>query len=659
MGPFTDNEIRDISIGVAWSLAMTISLIGWGGILCKVLGLKDRAEWIKGALGGGGFIVTAGLLDYLGAASRMNLVLMILSGLAIWAFTGGIRNLKDTVSGAGLAVVPMTGVALYIATLGSNSWMFDANWDDSSGYWPICEQISVTGTSWGPLSLRRALTWGGQFPLQTVGMLFTSTLGGYIYDRAVGSWLMLLCGLAGLKGKKSPALAAVAGSMLIVLPNTSVNSAPTVLAAVFLAACYVERKSPIGAAILMATTALTRTQLIPTAVMLGILAMVEIRKEKSAWAGIKYGMGAAGGTLLLCLPLLLLQKQMFDTYCVFLSAGTINTDYCTFIGSTANLGERFWTVLTSLTAVLGCLIGLVTVKKSRACGVIALITLCVMVVTMPEYSILEWQRYSWPVFTMATMVGIYLGWRKSTAPVLTVATVAMCGLPLWTLIAYQQKSVQSSEQVSAGLYPWQSQGKAQYKIPENKGIVFINLQPAMLDFKRNKVINWDSFPAVGNAPKTADAEAWRAWGKKIGAEYLVMTDFNARIGPNKKMYDLWIAGGGPATNLAHYQRVWFPDRKARISTLQELEQKLPRYRSNGQIILDLRPEGSPYELSIPWEAVEKDRKNEPEEDRIMAEMDANIQAAKMALRKAEAATGAELNETSPTTVGETPKNKKQ
>ena len=609
MGPFSENLIKDVSIGLGWSLVMAFSLIGWGTVVCLASRLKNRPEWVKGALGTGAFIVLGGLLDYLGVANRMNLTGLTLIGTAVWAFTGGPKNLWATIKRAGLPAVAMLGVAAYIAALGCNSWMFNANWDDSSGYWPVCEQMAVTGTSWAPLALRRALTWGGQFPLQTVGMLFTSTLGGYLYDRAAGTWLVLLCACAGLEKDKNTNWATVAGCLLIVLPNVTVNSTPTVLSALMAAACFVERERVIPMALLIAASVLTRTQMLVPMALLGLWASMETIKGKGWACALKYASSASVLTAALCLPLVLLQKEMFDTYSVFWDPGTVNKGYISFQGHFENLGVRFWTVLWEMAPILGALGGLLAIRKVRPLALVALGTIVLMTLLMPEYSIIEWRRYSWPVIAAALMVAVATEWRKAWAPLTAVAVAACSSLPLETLGVYQKKAETGAEE-SGGDYPWQSAGKAQMKIPEGRGIVVINLQPAMMVFSRNKIFNWDSFPAVGNPPENPDPEQWREWAKNLGAEYLIMTDFQARTGPNRKVSDLWLGTYADDKDLAHYKRTWYPHRMKGIQTIMDLADKLPKYRSGGEIILDLRPEGSPDELDIPKEEVEKTRRGE-------------------------------------------------
>lgn len=612
---FTGNFIQEIAVGTAWSIALTLSLIGWGSLLLVITRQGNRDEWLKATLGVGFFIVLSSLLDYTSLANRTNLVYMALIGLITWTLSGGPKNLWGVLKQSGTTGIMLCLVALYLAVLGANSWMYDSNWDDSSGYWPVCHEMSQSGQSWAPLSLRRALSWGGQYPLQTLGMLFTMDLAGYLYDRSVGAWITLLLTLSAFKGKENSLWTPLAGVGMLILPQTALNSAPTVLSALLLLAMYLERKNITPCAILMAATALTRSQLIIPAAVIGILTIFEMVKEQKNWREIaKYGFLTPTLIIIFCIPAMLLHKEMFNTLAVFINEGTLNKDYIKFINHKENLLINLWDALIICTPNLAILISCIYLNFSRKLSMIAVFVLLFMIVTMPEYSWVEFRRYSWPVITAALWLAVYKNWNPKNKVILTVLLLVPLTYPLNTLTAYHISAGEAIKAITENKYPWHDTPMAQSKVPKNTPIIYVGLQPALLDYSRNKIINWDSFPAVGEPPETNDPNLWRQWGAQFGAHYLIYTDFEAIYPNGKTVEDLWIqpyiGGGG---NLPHYDRVWYPSRKKYIDIMKSLKDVFPYAKTNKHIILDMRPEGSPYELSISMEELEIEKAFERED----------------------------------------------
>jgi hypothetical protein len=612
---FTGNFIEEIAIGSAWSVAITISLIGWGSLLLLLTKQGNRDEWLKATIGLGVFIVISSFLDYKSLANREVLVYMALGGIIFWALTKGPQNLWELTKSSGITGIMLFFVALYIAILGANSWMYDANWDDSSGYWPVCHEMAISGQSWAPLSLRRVLSWGGQYPIQILGMLFTSDMAGYLYDRSVGAWVTLLLTLSALKGRESSGWTPLAGIGMILLPQTALNSAPTVTSALLFAAMYVERKSIIPCAILMASTALTRSQLILPAGLVGLLGVYEIWKaNKNILSTLRYSILTPLLTILFCVPAMLLHKEMYNTFTVFLDSGTLNKDYISFTNYKENLKGNTWDVIVICSTNLAIIFGCITLGLGRKISWIAAITLLFMIASMPEYSWIEFRRYSWPVISAALWIAVIYNWNTKNQAILTIMLLSVINYPLNTLTSYTKKASIAMRETSEGNYPWQEITSAQGQIPEGKTILYVGNQPALLQYSRNKIVNWDSFPAVGNPPETNNTNEWRKWASKFGAEYLVHIDFEAVYANGKSVRDLWvepfIAGGG---NLPHYQRVWYPDRTKYINVLKSLQETFPYIKSNRHVIIDLRPEGSPYELNKDPLEVEEDLAFEKED----------------------------------------------
>lgn len=587
---FTDNIIRDVSIGCGWSIIMTIGFIGWGSTLLLCLKQKNKPEWLKATLGVAILTILGTILDYFSISTRVNLLLLLFLGIGAWIITGGIKNLWNTLTSLGLSGVALLSAATYVACLGANLWMYDANWDDASGYLPVCHEMSVSGQSWAPLSLRRILAWGGQYPLQMLGMLFTSDLGGAIYDRSVGAWITLLFVLNTLKTKVTYPLTPIAGLFLILFPQTGLNTAPAVIPAFLLCSLYTERKNIIIGSVLIAAIALTRSQLVVPTAIIGMIAIYDIYNKQGLIRSVTYGTLVPMLTLLFCLASMLLHKQIYGTYSVFLTPGPLNANYISFMGHWEYLTQNVWS-LTAIIPELTLIIGIIIIRLHPKMAWLSLITIIFFLLTMPEYSVIEFRRYSWPVITAATFLAFMAGWpfHRTT---LTLLLIAASYYPLGMLSTYQRKAGEGSEETLGGNYYWQTGPKAQTKIPKGRSIIWISGQPALLDYSRNKIINWDSFPAVGQCPTNSCAEDWRDWGAEYKADWLVTEEFT------QEQKNIWIGVGIP-NNLNHYTRVWYPDRNRAIDTLKKLESTLPTYKYNGYVFYDLRPKGSPFELDIP------------------------------------------------------------
>jgi hypothetical protein len=602
---FTDNQIRDVAIGVGWSIAMALSMIGWGGVWCKIWNLT-QAEWVKGAIGVALWTVVSGLMDSLALANRTNLTVLILAGLAGWALTKGPENLWKTIAPTGLSGLALFSMATVMAAIGANCWLYPGSWDDISGYWPISEQLSVSGQSWAPLSLRRASSWGGQFPLQSVGMLFTSTLGGYIYDRSMGSWLIMLAAATAGQTKTARGWFAIAGCLLIFVGNVAVNSTPTLLAAVMLAACYLLRSHIPSCGLIMAGTLLGRTQMIIPMGLLGMWTVWETWRAGGWKTALKFAVATPLLILVLCLPLMILQKIMFDSWTVLLEAGTLNKDYCTFVGYGENIGGRFLQLVEFIPGMLVGIFALMTLKSLRPMAVIALLTLCLMVLTMPEYSLSEWIRYTWPTISALMILGVVLEWK--TSPILLTLVIGTgCSVAFGAMKVYTTWAKEAAEGETGG---WSSGAKAQLKIPEGRTIGAIVEFPSLQNFKRNKILVLDSFPSMGDVPRTGEPADWRSWASRWGIDYILVKDLQRRIRPGKKKVDTWIGVDAPEGFPSNYARIWYPDRSRGIGNLWAVSEKVPRYLVGEEIIIDMRPEGSPYELAFSEKELAEIKKQE-------------------------------------------------
>jgi len=126
----------------------------------------------------------------------------------------------------------------------------------------------------------------------------------------------------------------------------------------------------------------------------------------------------------------------------------------------------------------------------------------------------------------------------------------------------------------------------QLQIPEKTGIACIIKRTANLDFRRNKILNLDVFPAIGALPKTTDPQKWREWGKSHAVDYLVHMDFDYKESKQGQSFKESLAN--PPVSEPHYHKVWIPNRLQTIQTLEALRKTLPYKQFEGYYIFDLR-----------------------------------------------------------------------
>lgn len=591
----TSQPIKDILIGTSWSIGITLLLIGWG-YLVHTKGTKNSPIWLIGAIGIAIFILLSNILDAVGVATRTNLLLILLvGGLGYLKHINSIKGLPKILKSGDLGDFFLILLGLFFAAIASTNWVFGGNWDDTSGYWPVCHQMAVQGFSEGYLSLRRGLSLGGQYGLQTLGMLFTDEMGGSIYDRGVGAITLTLFAL-GLYKKydKNRFLGFLLGCVAIILPQYAINSAPAVLVTILLLAAWHERDNMVLLGLLLGIVITLRTQAVIPAFMIGMYSLYEVYKNKTTKDVIKFAIIAPSITIGCLIPGMVISTKLYETALIYLNSGSLHKGYITFESSITKHIENLYPLFEISMPLIALCGFLIICNIGRVLGIIALVSLLAAYYSMPEYSGYEWARYSWPIVCTTLLSALTL--LKDKSPVLSYAVLALSA----TMVSYPASMVKHKIEHSMVAhqgnikrdYLWEVGLLSQLSIPAKAGVIVINRTPISLDYSRNKLIIWDSFPAVGNCPKTSDPNEWREWASKFGADYIMYENwdlpghYDAENDKYLTIEEMWTTKG--SVKLDHYERVWTPHRQEKIALLKELRKKVTSWEAAGSIILDLK-----------------------------------------------------------------------
>jgi hypothetical protein len=591
----TTNPINDILIGTSWSIGITLLLIGWG-YLVHTQGTKNSPIWLVGAIGSAIFILLSNILDAMGVATRTNLLLILLiGGFGYLKHINSIKGLPKILKSGDLGDFFLILLGLFFAAIASTNWVFGGNWDDTSGYWPVCHQMAIQGFSEGYLSLRRSLSLGGQYGLQSLGMLFTDEMGGSIYDRGVGAIVLSIFAL-GLYRKydKNRFLGFLLGCVAIVLPQYAINSAPAVLVTILLLAAWYKRDNMLLLGLLLGIVITLRTQAVIPAFMIGMYSLYEVYKNRTTKDVIRFAIITPSITIGCLIPGMVISTKLYETALIYLNSGSLHEGYITFESSIAKHIENLYPLFEISMPLIALCGFLIICNIGRVLGVIALVSLLAAYYSMPEYSGYEWARYSWPIVCTALLSALTL--LKDKSPSLSYGVIALSA----TMVSYPASMVKHKIEHSIAAhqgnikrdYLWEVGLLSQLSIPAKAGVIVINRTPTSLDYSRNKLIIWDSFPAVGNCPKTSDPNEWREWASKFGADYIMYESwdlpghYDAENDKYLTIEEMWTTKG--SVKLDHYERVWTPHRQEKIALLKELREKVPSWEAAGSIILDLK-----------------------------------------------------------------------
>jgi hypothetical protein len=222
-----------------WGLAALAASAGWGTSIAQRcwprerVGLSLRIVWGMSAfafVGGVGAMVS-------GLSKALILVWLVAGALLLARSWVGAREAIAREAGARIravrsnvplaAVVFFLGAAVLARYLAGASDITSNPYDDDLAYYPFAKQLLESGTMIDPFSFRRMSTLGGQALYHALLLIRVQPLHLNLFDR--GMCFVVAVGLLAshrVGGRRAPLLARlVSVAVLIVLPNTSINSA--------------------------------------------------------------------------------------------------------------------------------------------------------------------------------------------------------------------------------------------------------------------------------------------------------------------------------------------------------------------------------------------------------------------------------------------------
>lgn len=222
-----------------WSLALLFSFAGWGTMVQRLfwpgreVSLSLRAMWGASVLA-----LFGGTLAAMSLLSRGALIAFVGAGLIVVANAcvaardelarRALVRLRATRLHPGLfAVVLFVAAGVAIHYLGGASDTTSNPYDDDIAYYPFARQLLDRGTLIDPFSFRRMSTLGGQALFHATLLVRVGVQHLNVFDRSM--CILLSAGMVishRTEGRKAPLLARVVAIVfLVLLPNTSINSA--------------------------------------------------------------------------------------------------------------------------------------------------------------------------------------------------------------------------------------------------------------------------------------------------------------------------------------------------------------------------------------------------------------------------------------------------
>ncbi|HWU89347.1 MAG TPA: hypothetical protein VN253_18930 [Kofleriaceae bacterium] len=222
--------------GVAWLGFLFCVLSGWGYVIVRIRKVADPDFGLRAAWGAAGYLAIAGALIAAGLLARPQLLALIGVGAAGFAWRelvapvaswhrvrDGLRYLRAR-PGPAAVVVVLVALALFqmiaaVATLDRNPW------DDDLAYLPLIKRLLDTGAQIEPFSFRRMGAYGGQTALGALAAARGTLSNPHLVDHALCFGIALLIVAGQIRERRvAPVWAVLLALVLLVLPDTSINT---------------------------------------------------------------------------------------------------------------------------------------------------------------------------------------------------------------------------------------------------------------------------------------------------------------------------------------------------------------------------------------------------------------------------------------------------
>lgn len=275
---------------VGWLAFLLCVLSGWGYIVGCTIRAPEPELALRAAMGAAAYIAIIGPLIALGIASRPLLLGLIGVGAAgfawheVTASVGAWHRMRDAMRvirarpAMAVLVTVIVGLAL-VRMLASVAALERSPWDDDLAYTPMIKRLLDAGDLVEPFSLRRLGAYGGQTALQALAAARGTLANIHLLDQGLcfGIAMMLVVGLARERriGRLWLTMLAL---VLVLMPNTAINTASYWSGAVFLLALYrTAIRDQWGLAALIGASACTLRQSYIPVVVLFLIVMLATR----------------------------------------------------------------------------------------------------------------------------------------------------------------------------------------------------------------------------------------------------------------------------------------------------------------------------------------------------------------------------------------------
>lgn len=533
-----------VMLSCFWILLIFVSVWGYGSALIQAFKVECDG-WLAPIFGLSLFTFMGGLLATVGLANGTVLTLLVLAGLALAALQT-FPFLKDIFAewrpNVGVEYLIVIGTALFIimASVKLSDEFF--NPDDQEGYGSIVADMRANGTMGQPLSFRRAMTYGGQFPLQTAMVALDTPDSLYAYDVSLGIACLAAMGLFFLRDAppNRRVLLAILFSGALILPVAKNNSAPALLVTCTLLAGLLTLISGRGwklaflGGLCLGTAITMRMQSLAFVGLFSAGYAVFCLLEKERRIDL---IGYVAGAGLAVAPFVLMQWQLFETPLPSLWTGTLNPDIVNFsAGGLFSVGI-IGTLLTTEQYLAGLVlvVGLLAWKRPELVLVVGacLIATLVVVVATSGTRIFDAWRYTWPIVSAVGLLFLIYPLKNGFQGrfVTWLAVLVLAGFPSLRFGIQSINSMGSQLHKTLGRTELFNIDRAspgvlaQNLIPEGTKFMVVGDYPYYLDFSRNTILNLDIPGDLASQPMH-DAIAFKGWLKDMGVEYILAPDFN-------------------------------------------------------------------------------------------------------------------------------------